>query len=436
MMGVMGNSLSALRGLGLVGVLALGLTGCWPAPGAGPNRQAFNPFESTISPANVGQLQPAWTAPVDGGGSVQAPIVDGGTVHVTSGDSVYGFRADNGGRLWRRQVDTPVPPFELMGQSFVDGDALMVGQGHGNLGGSYHTDRVDSKTGAVVGSLPAPGGMVDAIRGSAYLLDRIGFGSNGPVTQGVTITDRSDPSKGWSGIVDLWTIAENGGRPFTLGTTRAYQAGPGVLRGTSFTRGNGVRAWPVASSPGGCAPPPFDGVMCPTWSTALDGTTASTPVLNDDETTLYTGTDAGTVYAIDTATGAVRWSTQVGSAVTDTPAARFQGSLEGELYVPTASGKLVDLDGAFGSVLWTADTSARIGTQPADAGGVIFTASTDGSLHGFDAHGCGAPTCSPLWTASTGGAAVVGAPAVSAGQVYVGTADGRLLAYRLPPPAS
>jgi outer membrane protein assembly factor BamB len=90
------------------------------------------------------------------------------------------------------------------------------------------------------------------------------------------------------------------------------------------------------------------------------------------------------------------------------------------------------MDGAIGEVHWTAETGSRISTQPALAGGVVFTASADGSLHGFNAD-CRTPTCSPLWTASTGGAAATGAPAVSAGQVYVGTADGRLLAYRLPP---
>jgi outer membrane protein assembly factor BamB len=46
-----------------------------------------------------------------------------------------------------------------------------------------------------------------------------------------------------------------------------------------------------------------------------------------------------------------------------------------------------------------------------------------------DAAGCGVATCSPLWTAATG-SRITGAPAVSNGTLYLGTADGRLLAYR------
>jgi len=54
-------------------------------------------------------------------------------------------------------------------------------------------------------------------------------------------------------------------------------------------------------------------------------------------------------------------------------------------------------------------------------------------MRAFDAAGCGAgvTTCEPLWSASTG-SSVTGAPAVSGGRLYVGTADGRLLAYGLP----
>jgi hypothetical protein len=38
----------------------------------------------------------------------------------------------------------------------------------------------------------------------------------------------------------------------------------------------------------------------------------------------------------------------------------------------------------------------------------------------------------PLWTASTGSSAVSGGPVVSGGQLYVGTADGQVIAYGLP----
>jgi outer membrane protein assembly factor BamB len=105
---------------------------------------------------------------------------------------------------------------------------------------------------------------------------------------------------------------------------------------------------------------------------------------------------------------------------------------DGTVFVPTADGRLVALDAATGARSWTASTGVELGVQPAVAGGVVFTGSDDGALHAFTAAGCGSATCEPLWTASTGSSAVSGGPAVSGGQLYVGTADGQVVAYGLP----
>lgn len=69
--------------------------------------------------------------------------------------------------------------------------------------------------------------------------------------------------------------------------------------------------------------------------------------------------------------------------------------------------------------------------QPSVAGGVVFTGSADGSLHAFPAAGCGQASCTPLWSTSTG-SPISGAPAVTSGQLYVGTENGRVIAYGLP----
>jgi outer membrane protein assembly factor BamB len=102
----------------------------------------------------------------------------------------------------------------------------------------------------------------------------------------------------------------------------------------------------------------------------------------------------------------------------------------GSLYVPTDSGALVVLNADTGAQQWTGATGAAIGQQPAVAGGLVFTGSSDGTVSAFDAAGCGAATCTRLWNRTTG-SAITGAPAVSDGQLYVGTADGRLVAYGL-----
>ena len=62
------------------------------------------------------------------------------------------------------------------------------------------------------------------------------------------------------------------------------------------------------------------------------------PVLGE---ALYVGTNAGTMYALDPATGAIQWSTSVGAAIS-APAAVADGTV----FVPTADGRLVALDAA------------------------------------------------------------------------------------------
>jgi outer membrane protein assembly factor BamB len=181
-----------------------------------------------------------------------------------------------------------------------------------------------------------------------------------------------------------------------------------------------VWAYSVTESRPGCGTD-TRGDECPLWATPIDGI-AQPVVIALGQRTVYTGTGAGTIYALDATTGTVQWSASVGAAVSASPALA-----DGILYVPTADGRLVALDTA-GTRLWEASTGARIGVQPAVAGGVVYTGSDDGSVDAFDAAGCGAPTCAALWSAETGNR-ITGAPAVSGGQLYVGTADGRLVAY-------
>src|SRR5262249_34577454 len=158
---------------------------------------------------------------------------------------------------------------------------------------------------------------------------------------------------------------------------------------------------------------------CPTWATALDGTNTWRPVIGDNGATLYAGTDAGTVYAVDSATGAVRWSAAVGSAVTGSVA------LAGDtLYVATPSGALVALAaGGCGAApctpAWSAATGSSVSQQPAVANGVVYTASADGSLHAFATSGCGGDaTCPALWSHATG-RQLSDAPIVSSGRLFV-----------------
>ena len=78
--------------------------------------------------------------------------------------------------------------------------------------------------------------------------------------------------------------------------------------------------------------------------------------------------------------------------------------------------------------LWTATTGGAIDSSPAVANGVVYVGSGDHELYAFNASGCGTTTCPPSWTATTGGA-IDSSPAVANGVVYVGSDDNKLYAF-------
>ncbi len=77
-------------------------------------------------------------------------------------------------------------------------------------------------------------------------------------------------------------------------------------------------------------------------------------------------------------------------------------------------------------------------SSPAVANGVVYFGSSDDSLYAFDAAGhtncSGTPpkSCTPLWSATTGGSLSLSSPAVANGVVYIGSADDNLYAYSRP----
>jgi outer membrane protein assembly factor BamB len=398
-----------------IGAVSLGFAGCfWPAPGAGPGRISQNVFETDITVATVADLAVVWTATGDGG-AIDAPVTSLRAVHTSDDFGSYAFSFDTGARLWSQpMVENPTNQASVV----ADGDRVVLGYGIANLGGRWTTSFRDAATGADLGSAGILGtGLVDGLAGDILLTRSVGFGSGTPVATRVAVSDLSAPGTGWAGFIDL----SNGGstRPLTLGHDRVYQAGRGL-------DGNAARAYPVAGPPPQC-PPPGEFFVCPMWATPISGTTATPPVVDGAEAVVYTGTDAGDVYALDTSTGTILWtsSTAAPAQVTDTPA--LAGGL---LYVPTTDGLFV-LDAATGATAWKARTGS-LRVQPAVAGGVVFTVGEDGKLTAFDAAGCGQPRCHPLWSADTGDSPITGAPAVNQGRLYAGTGDSRLLAYGLP----
>jgi outer membrane protein assembly factor BamB len=429
----MGRGARLAGAIGLVVVLA----GCWPAPGQGPDRRSHNPFEEAITPETVSTLAPVWTATTDEAfvpTAPGAPVVSNGGVHVSDGEALYGFDRRTGARLWRLEQPYGSYSDSTVAPPIADGGRVLFSH-EAAYNGAYWGDAVwvDARTGAdVMDDGDAP---FDAVRGSR----RAGREHLDAMRSGVTVTyidvvDRSGSGTGWRGVVDAAGYTARTVRPVTLGAERVYVAGKFISTFPPSGPDAGVhavRAYPFAT-PAVCG---GDGgslvIRCPDWSTGLDSAPATSPVIGPGESTVYVASTAGSLYALDAATGAVQWTAPLGAAPSADPALA-----DGTLYVPLADGDLAALpaDGCGAAtcpVAWRADVGGAA-AQPAVAGGVVLVGTRTGTpqLAAVDAGGCGATRCDPLWTHATG-AAVSGAPAVTGGRVYVGLADRRVVAFAL-----
>jgi outer membrane protein assembly factor BamB len=388
-----------------VAAAVVGLAGCWPVPGQSADRDAYNELERGFDAGSVAGFTERWTATVDdvsprGVGHPVVSVGGGVRVHVTSGRTVYTFNAGTGSLLW-----SSVPEASTLTIEEVDTDAFVyqdfLTTSVRTSGTRWEAAQCLLTTGGcdtLGGEVP---GRVEAVRVT---------GSN--PGQLILLLSEFGPSSqsayayiGGSGSVLL--TDQPGASRLTVSATHLFHAGVGV--GTAPA--NGARAFPIRGGAG--------------WSTVIDGTEATSPVLGPDGAMVFVGTDAGTVHALATTDGTVLWSTAVGAAVTAPPALA-----EGRLHVPTAAG-LVTLSST-GEHLWSSSDADAVTVQPAVASGVVFTGTPDG-IQAYDTTGCAAPTCGAVWTATTG-SEITGAPTVSAGRLYVGTRDGRLIAYG--PPAN
>lgn len=431
------------RGLALAGVAVLAASGCWPVPGQNADRTAHNPFEDRITVGTVAGLDEAWTAQLDHG-AVGSIVVSATRVHPDDDLAVYGLDPATGARSWRTPLTDLPPPGPhpvVAGPSFVADDRVVASLVPLVLGGGGSTTWMDARTGAVERVVDGTGG-VDGVRGPLAAATHTVRGTDvTPMTRLVLV----DVAGGGVTARPLLHVGWDVPR-LTVGEERIYAAGGGVLppfetlatpAGDVLTfghAGNGVRALD-----GGQArpclprqsPDPLLAHDCGLWATPLDGTTATAPVVEPGGATVFVGTDAGTVHAVDAGTGAVRWTAAVGAAVEQPPA------LAGRtLFVPTSSGLVALAAAGCGAptcpALWSAAAGEPLGVQPAVAGDVVFTGSGSGAIRAFAAGGCGASTCPPLWSADAG-AAITAPPVVGSGRLLVGTAAGEVVAYGLPP---
>jgi outer membrane protein assembly factor BamB len=140
---------------------------------------------------------------------------------------------------------------------------------------------------------------------------------------------------------------------------------------------------------------------------------------------VYFGSGDGHVYALDAASGALRWKFAAGSVVHASPAV-----VDGTLYIGDFASRLYAIDTASGRERWRfqAGTDPQTGNQqgfqasPIVVDGVVYAGCRDSKFYALDA-----ATGRERWAYSNKGSWVIGSAIVDRGRVYFATSDTGLL---------
>jgi outer membrane protein assembly factor BamB len=352
-----------------------------------------------------------WSANTGAGNSRKArisaaPVVSGGRVFAMDAGTTVAALSTGGGLLWQADLTASFDKGGGVsgGGLAAAGNQVFASTGYGEV------VAMDAATGAVqwrqridapaIGAPAVDGGRVyvSGRDGSAWALDA----ANGKV---------------------VWQVFGAPGKSGWLGS-----AAPTVGDRVVFFPSNAGDLMAVLKPGGGT----------PVWHSSVAGKRlgrayASTYDITADAAlvggTLYAGTAAGRMVAIDAGSGTQLWGVNEGA----TGPLVIAG---GSIFAVNDESRLVRMDAADGSVIWSVEMpyfeAEKIKKRkaivahygPVLAGGRLWVASSDGKLSAFS------PTDGGLvyQTDIPGGAA--GQPAVAGGVMYVVTTKGQVVAFR------
>jgi len=139
---------------------------------------------------------------------------------------------------------------------------------------------------------------------------------------------------------------------------------------------------------------------------------------------VYFGSGDGNVYALDAATGQLKWKFHTGDVVHASPA-----YADGVLYFGSWDSYFYAIDAATGTEKWRFHGGEdpaihnQVGFQssPAIVDGVVYTGCRDSNLYAIDA-----ATGKEKWRFNAAGSWIITSPAVTQGKVVLGTSDSSL----------
>jgi len=265
-----------------------------------------------------------------------------------------------------------------------------------------------------------PAGTADSLGGIAWRFATGAIVRASPVSDGATVYCGS--SDGTFYALDAQTGKERWrfDAGSSIGDAPAVAAGSVIVglrdgRVVALAAATGRLRWTARTGPARPMPWGHEG---------FDFWTSSPAVVGD---AVYVGSGDGNLYALDLASGRVRWRAETDGRVRSSPA--VDG---GSVYVGSCDGSVYAFAAATGKRRWRFDTDGRafdsgkfgydrksVYAPPAVAHGRVFAGGRDGKFYALDA-----ATGHELWRTDFGTSWVMGAAALREGRVFVSTSDG------------
>lgn len=405
----------------------------WSMYGRTLGRTFASDCDSPINPSTVARLAPAWF--LDTALPITAtPAVVDGVVYVGSWEGVfYAVDAETGAIRWQyRSADAPGSTFGPIVSSAAVTDVRTNGQRTRRLvifGSGPRVYALDAADGSEVWVHDASLGIVDtpvqyesspAVHGDLVLIGRDTHNEPEEVTGGVRgglvaldvrtgavrwvfEPELDQPGAGCGGMWSSPTVSPELGLAFA-GTANCPAEGypwtPHVNAVTAVRLGDGQPVWSFQPYAADADTPDNDTDFGATPNLFRD---------RDGRLVLGAGKKDGTYYALDPATGALLWSTNVATPFPNVGG--FIGSpavWEGNVFGGTAIGTppyFHSIDGATGAVRFQGGVGPTYGATSV-VNGVAFNAALDDLLKAYDTE-----TGRLLWTAPLAGPGSSGAVA-------------------------
>lgn len=308
-----------------------------------------------------------------------SPSISHGRVYIGSDDwNLYCFDMDNGSLLWNYTTSGKISssPAVINGKVYVGSDdtkLYCLNSINGSLLWKYHTNSLVQSSPTVVDEKvffgTHDGSLFCLDSEDGYLLWR--YQTNSVILASPALSDRKVYCGTTSG--KIFCLNDTTGSPIWVRTmSEGTYSSPVIHSGKMFFGSNDYNVYCLDAN---------DGTIL--WNYTTLGEVHTSPALAYDY--VYIGTYNGQVICLHKDTGVFQWSYQINGAVESSPAIS-----DGKLYFGTDpccgfSSYFICLNAHTGTILWqyNFNTQLHMKSSPAIAAGKVFVGSADGKVYAF-----------------------------------------------------